>query len=245
MEVATILPTSYMNLEQSNHYHMCLAHLLKSDAYLGFFREKAERGDMLIMDNGIVERGIPLSMRRLLILAAEVGATELILPDCLNDSEQALIRGLEAIRSWKGEVDLIAVPQGKSLEDWLRCLNQMLEWPVKTIGISRFMCSIVGPRINLLKAAPQLLESDKNIHLLGSPGISDELLDIHWEYGERIRGVDSGIAAIYAQADLAMVYGVKKPILELDFDSDRLDRGLLIRNIRYWLHLCGKGGGPK
>jgi hypothetical protein len=38
-----------------NDYHYCLPHLLENEQYYQFFKSASERGDLIIMDNGLFE----------------------------------------------------------------------------------------------------------------------------------------------------------------------------------------------
>jgi hypothetical protein len=243
MNVATILPIPCMKLTEWDEYFMCLAHLLDDDKYMGFFREKSRRGDSVIMDNGVVETGLPMEASVLFELAEKVEATELILPDALNDSAKTLTLGAEAIGNWYGDVGLLAVPQGETLKEWRSCMLEMLSWPIMTIGISKFTAKFLPTRLEVLKAAPELIESKIDIHLLGCVSISNEIAEIEEAFPRRVKGVDSGIAAIAAQAGKALesVPRGQRVNVELDFFNPWLSAPLLDANIDFWKTMCLEG----
>lgn len=240
MKIATILPIAHLHLEQNNDYHLCLAHLLGDDEYFNFFKAQASAGKFVMMDNGVVEVGKPLTIEELYDLAVEVGVNEFILPDAIRDrgatlalSGQAIGYCLKRMRSEGRWMNLVAVPQGATAEEWADCVREMLAWPVRTIGISRFTNAYFPNRLEALRAVPELIASSKDIHLLGCPGDPAEMADIDRSFPGRIRGVDSGIAAMYTQVGKAMCDGEPKPVVELDF-AGVLPEFLLKLNIAWW-----------
>lgn len=243
MKVSTILGIPYLHMEEDNDYHLCLAHLLANKTYQDFFKQKSRRGDMVMMDNGVVETGLPMEWSLLNELAYEVEAVELVLPDRLCNKDATLQSGKSALRSWNGDHDLIAVPQGRSLEEWRECLLEMLNWPVETIGISKFVKPFASSRVGVLEAVPELIESTKSIHVLGCLSISDEAINLEKRFPGRIRGIDSGIAAICTQAGIRVSdfdnTGGRLDV-PLDFFARNLDENLLAENVFWWRQMCGK-----
>lgn len=232
MQIATILPIPYLHLERGNNFHMALAHLLGDEAYREFFSREALQGNFVMLDNSIIEMGTPLKMANLIKLAVWIKASELVLPDALNNMDETIKLGEESISEWYGEVDLAAVPQGKTKIEWLSCLSETLLWPVKTIGVSRMLYGVFEDRCEALLAAKRLINSEKNIHLLGCRDLQ-EIRKIRKVFGDRIRSIDSGVSSIYACAGMKMSDGAPKPQIELDFHKE-VDEDLLKENIQYW-----------
>ena len=243
MRVATILAIPYLNRAQEDTYHLCLAHLLADKTYATFFREKARRGDLVMMDNGVVETGLPMEWPLLVELAKEMEISELVLPDRILNASETLKHGEKAVKDWEAHdgygFDLIAVPQGNSHDQWYACCQEMLHWPVKTIGISKFVGNFTNSRADLFEASPDLINSDKDIHMLGCLSVSDEVRDVEARFPGRIRGIDSGIATICTQANkrLQDVEGGRVDI-PLDFFARNLNPALLGENIQWWKHMC-------
>ena len=245
MKIATILPTHYLGLESNNDYHLCLAHLMGDKEYARFFKEQSRKGRFVMMDNGVVETGVPMQMNELIDLAIQWDVWEVILPDAINDMDQTILRGAKGMFDYfrlrhkmNFDFHLAAVPQGDTKEEWVACVKEMLTWPIRTIGISRFVMKYYNSRLEALNAVPELIASDKQIHLLGCPGDPDEMFQIRCAFPGRIRGVDSGIAAMYTQEGMYMGDGQPKPIVELDFQGQGLDEDLLIRNVDFWRARC-------
>ena len=242
MHVATILGINYLHMAQDDDYHLCLAHLLTDEAYKAFFKEKSRRGDIVMMDNGVVETGLPMEWSLLKELGSEIEATEIILPDRIYNMSETIKNGEAAINNHDGDYDLLAVPQGRDFEEWRHCLNVMLQWPVSTIGISKFIAPFAPARAYVLKQVPELIESDKNIHILGCISVSNEVIDLEKKFPGRIRGIDSGIATICAQAGMTLSSLAKSEDrldIPLDFFAKDLDISILIGNIYFWRSMCG------
>ena len=244
MNIATILPNKYLHLEDDNDYHLCLAHLLHDRTYREWFREKATRGDMVIMDNGVVETGKAMEMSRLMDLGASVGVSEIILPDEIYNRDETLFMGMDAMSEFvtamgtdyeKESLPLMAVPQGATAMEWVDCVKRMIEWPVRTIGISRFTNKYFTSRLRALECVPELINSDKQIHLLGCPGDPIEFSEVETSFPGRIRGIDSGVAVIYATAGILMGDDpANKPNVEIDFFGEGLNDWVVRENVEYW-----------
>lgn len=245
MKIATILPTEYLGLEMRNDYHLCLAHLLGDARYGEFFKHQARKGNLVMMDNGVVETGEPMDIHELITLADHHGVHEMVLPDKIYSKQETLMRGGRAMfyfykkrSEMEHDIDLVAVPQGADAREWAICVKEMLEWPVKTIGISRFIYRYFPSRAEALRSVPELVDSDKEIHLLGCPNDPREIYEVEQAFPGRVRGVDSGIAAMYTQVGKYAGDGDPKPDVELDFSNDALDEGLLQRNVEWWRNRC-------
>lgn len=245
MKISTILPTSYLFLEAESDYHLCLAHQVKKDPdYADFFWRRAANGAFVIMDNGIVETGSPLSIEELVSLADLIECQEMVLPDSIGNADETIERSFRALRSAGPQhicgLSLMAVPQGSTPDEWIECVREMLLWNVDTIGITRFLVPKVFPsRSEALKRVPELIASDKDIHMLGCPGHPREIAEIDKAFPDRIRGVDSGIAAIYTQVSTIMRNdGQSKPNQVIDLDTIDLNEEILKRNIAFWKDEC-------
>lgn len=238
MQTATILPTSHLQREEGAEFHMALAHLVVKDVKYRRFFLKHSQASFILLDNGVVETGEPMSIEQILGAALLIRADEFVLPDVIGDQYETLNLGYGAILKLREMTEddevlpVCAVPQGQDYEEWMDCLLEMLTWPVQTIGVSRFTNSFAEDRLALLRDASPLIDSDKEIHLLGCPGDPIEIHRINEQFPGRIRSVDSGIAAIYASTGAWL--GVDdKPNVELDF-SKTLGAKRLSVNIERW-----------
>jgi hypothetical protein len=242
MKVATILPEKYLIFEIDNNYHLCLAHLMAhTGAYRSFFTTMAmDPENFVIMDNGIVE-GEPMEAGELLLLARDTRVQEVILPDVIHNKKATLLASGSALKL-KGEMRLddlgcMVVPQGRTLGEWQECLLEMLTWPVRTIGISKFINDFGISRCLALESVPELLQSDKEIHLLGCAVTPEEIYHINQKFPGRIRGTDSAIATAYTAAG-ARMWSRRRPKGEIDFFAKDLDEELLWMNRIFWRKAC-------
>lgn len=261
MKIATILPTENLGIEARSDYHMCLAHLMNIAEYRKFFEWQVARGAHVIMDNGVVETGQALPIIRLLEIAADVGVTEMTLPDRINDRRVTLHMHKNALELIEMCGDLssqssqlryshqkvMVIPQGCDQEDWIASVVDMLklaeEHPnIVAVGISKFCVGekLFKSRLDALNSVPGLLESPLDIHLLGCPDHPSEIRYIAKELNERVRGVDSGLPVFYTLHRQVMTTTSVRPVgLELDFDVkfDCNEENLLVRNVRMWKRL--------
>ena len=248
MQVASIVPNGNLDLIEDDSYHMALAHLVSDDAvYREFYFEQSKRGSFVMMDNGVVETGVPMDMSDLIRLGRLIGASEVILPDAIRNSAKTLELGRHAldaaIASGRG-VGLLAVPHGRTAEEWSGCAKVMSAWPVDAIGISRFAPAPRG-RLGLrgrwglltIEGGRWIRGSGKAIHLLGCGGVIGEagVIDALWP--RRIRGTDSGVATMATSEGVRLEIGGKRSRARLD-TRVRVDPTLLAENLRVWRWSC-------
>lgn len=241
MKIATILPTSHLHLEDASSYHLCLAHQVKKDpTYAAFFKMQAARGNFVIQDNGVVETGESLPIDILIGLARTIGCDEMILPDCIGNPIQTIHKSFHALNAVKGlGIRTMVVPQGSTASEWANCAREMLTWNVDTIGISKFVVPSLFPsRVDAIYSVPKLITSDKDIHMLGFPGDPVEIQELCRRFGDRIRGIDSGIAAIYTQVGRRMNDNEARPKMTIDLDAI-LNEPMLLRNMKIWKVMIG------
>ena len=218
--------------------------MAKDPAYAEFFRKQSDDGKYVIMDNGACETGKSLPIEVLSELADEIQCSEIVLPDELFQASITVHRSYQAYNYLKKRgpvpLNLMVVPQGKTAKEWASCVRVILSfpWEIDTIGISRFVVpKLFSSRILALMAVPELLSSDKAIHLLGCPSSPRGILQTDAMFEGRIRGADSGIAAIYAQAGRSIFDG-PKPDQTIDLDAEPSEK-LLRNNIAGWKAGCG------
>lgn len=244
MKIATILPIPHLHIEIDSSYHLCLAHLMHISEYRDFFATRTTRqGNYVIMDNGVVETGVPMPIQKLIDIAYDCRIDELIMPDQIWDMKETLKLGKDAVHTTlknRMNLNIMAVPQGNSPEEWKKCLKEMLQWPIHTIGISKFVCKYFYNRVEALSIADDLIYSDKDIHLLGCASDPYEVFQVESIFPGRVRGVDSGIAAMYTQAGKDMMRVPIRPKIEMDFNA-YLDPAKLSINVNWWKARALKG----
>ena len=181
-----------------------------------------------------------MRMDELIPIIDMIGCQEMVLPDKIYDAEATVRLSGAAIRKVQKELPglkLMAVPHGKSMEEWKACVYAMLLWDVSTIGISKFIAPKIFPsRVGALLTVPRLIEGNKEIHLLGYTGVKGEIVEIEKCFPGRIRGVDSSIPTLYAQIGKEMEDS-GRPVVELNLDA-MPNEDLLKRNIKRWKESC-------
>ena len=182
MKFFSIPPTSALSLMDWNKNYFCLAHIaLKNKEYKDFFKDRADHGFHVILDNGAAE-GSLINSKDLIKLAKYIKPTELIAPDTLFDKTKTLSDLKKFKRSLPvclNKTKLFAVPQGSTPDEWLTCYIEMLNDPaVDTIGLSKLsipkaFCKITDSnsvsvnRRYVVKLLNELNLLTKPIHLLG------------------------------------------------------------------------------
>lgn len=253
MEIATIVPSNYLHLVKDDYYHLCLAHLIgKDEEYTLFYQDMKCGPDskFIIMDNGVAE-GETLDIEEIYYKASVVMADELVLPDVFLDGPATVKSSLAALNlleefNYKGRI--MAVPQGCDYDEWLRCATTLLkDGRIHTLGIPKNLVKLKG-NLGRLRAIMDLnlirMIDNVSIHLLGCWTDPREVGMIYRNIrsvspGVTIRGVDSGIATIYAQEGLPLIPDKHpKPKRIVDFAGKDLDEDLLYQNINIWKRCC-------
>ena len=172
-------------MEKTDNY-FCLAHLaLKDKDYQDYFKQKAEEGKHVILDNGAAE-GSLVKTSDLMDLLDIIKPTEVIAPDILFDCDRTLEKLNEFCRQIsRANVILMGVPQGDDVESYLSCYLEMLRDPkVQTIGLSKLAIpksfskitdsnSVSVNRRYLIKLLNELGLIKKPLHLLGMRNITE------------------------------------------------------------------------
>lgn len=231
-KLAHILPRDLLYLTADNQYHMCLAHLIISDKeYLAFYRRMVAAGRYVLMDNGAAENS-QLSLEDLYKCWNELRPTELVLPDTLCDKDSTLEKTRDAVRYFRGKdvtAKFMAVPQGKTIEEWEACARQLIQIPeVHCLGVSKFL-TIELKDPNIRYQAVEYISylrkvfhrEDVEVHLLGCDAGPSEPGDIFRDFGF-VRGCDTALAYIFAQAGKPLEANTVRPSGEMSFLTSTL-----------------------
>lgn len=225
-KIAQIVPVLHLEQIHHNHYHMCLAHLVKeSKSYTNFYAQLSSEGKFVLMDNGAAE-GSQLSNEELISMYELINPTEIVLPDTLNNCVDTLRKTLAFVHE-HGDLPyrFMGVPQGKDFDEWCACVEVMLREPrINTIGVSKFLNIATGSEdvrfhacAYIQKVARELgRERDIEVHLLGcdeGPALVNEIQQLF----AMVRGCDSAFAYIAAQAGISINTETIRPEGEIDF----------------------------
>lgn len=193
------------------NYHLLLAHDVadpkNAQTYADIYELNAyqkadgeqQRG-ITIMDNSVIELGRPIDALTMSKACNIVNANVAVLPDELLDRPGTI----EAIRRSTNEWDMhldgiefMAVPQGNTWEEWLLCMNQIVELPeferISWIGVPKNVRRKLGvSRRVACEAVNILTKSNINIHLLGfSHDLYDDVVSAVDSYN--VQGIDSAV----------------------------------------------------
>lgn len=241
-KLAHIVPVGSLGKLDGKQYLMCLAHLVKqSDEYAGYYANAAsDRGRFVLMDNGAAE-GSQLSNEELLECYLKVRPDELVLPDTLCDTDDTLAKfgpALDYFTAHNLPCRFMAVPQGKTLDDWVRCAEVMVQDPrVNTIGVSKFLQSSVGmdtTRVDALVALERLIKEHRRygleVHMLGY-NERPWLVGAFRRVCSFVRGCDTAYGYLCAKAGVEVHATTDRPNRTIDFlggkDYDGLSATLL------------------
>lgn len=229
MKFAHIVPVGSLDVIRDKQYHMCLAHLVKeNEKYRQFYFEKAmSKGHFVLMDNGAAE-GSQLSNEELLECYSWIMPDEIVLPDTLCDKDDTIRKMYEAINFFvhKNKVGyrLMAVPQGANLEEWKQCAEEMVKNPyINSIGVSKFLQMATKDdcvRYHAVQFISKMIEKykryDIEVHLLGC---SEPLrfVNLIAKTFPFVRGCDSALGYLYAQAGQHPFADTERPAGEIDF----------------------------
>lgn len=205
MYIAEIVPVSCLEYIRDKDYHMCLAQLvLKSERYAEFYRELAQEGKYVILDNGAAE-GESLSFDDLYKAYKTIQPTEIILPDVLNNTYETIERSSIFYREYltHEKCKIMIVPQARSLRVWITATEEMLsQLPVNTVGIPKWLGS--KNKLHRVAASAYLSELTTEVHLLGCSE-SPEVLKLCKKANPNVRGCDSAYAYLCSKANISEI----------------------------------------
>lgn len=181
-------------------YHLLLAHYIvrypKEHDYL-----YNRAGTEIILDNSVIELGNAVDMDTILRAAHTVRPATTVLPDVLLDTEATIEACSSAYPIWVKAFQqaqlkpaFMIVPQGKTLEDWVRCAEHFADdnkFPfINFWGIPRNAVKYFGTRMSLPTIA-RALNPHRTIHLLGfSDNVLDDVCTAQLSY---VHGIDSAV----------------------------------------------------
>lgn len=208
MKIAVIPPATLLQSYGilGDKYHLCLSHeVLTNVGYAEFYQRRRQEGDFVILDNSAHEQLEGQSLDQLVLAAQYIGPSEIVLPDRLFFGDDTLERSTEAYERLRTEfpsTKLMGVPQGRTISEWVTCLEGLLQLGVDTIGISKdYEVWPGGLACRVLDVGERHPSVD--IHLLGWGRELWQLRNL--EESGLVRGVDSAKPIVYA------LHGVELP----------------------------------
>lgn len=243
----SIVPVRNLDLIKNDTHFLALLHLVeRSTPYREFFQARAAEGAFILLDCSAIESPGLATAEHMIETALTIQASEVMLPDVIRDMDATLessanmLMVLDARFGSDKPFQIMAVPQGRNGEEWLKCADTMLRWPgVTTLGISYTTTNYFGSRavvLNKLYETNGAWLRDKIIHLLGCFAISEVQL-VADRYPD-VRSVDSAIAAIYAEQHMLIEHGLPRPrdlrARTINFETSVLPEYLIRKNLAFW-----------
>lgn len=181
-------------------YQLLLAHdvVAKASRYKKLFksmREKDPFGCLVIMDNSVVELGKAVDPELIEEAVSLVKTDVIVLPDVMYEKDKTVYSVAEGLNklSFLRERDpctsFMAVPQGRTLEEFIQCAEQLSKFNFQYWGVPKHAGSYTGSRTILVR----ILRTIKSlpVHLLGfSSSLLDDMLSVN-EFG--VFGIDSAV----------------------------------------------------
>lgn len=224
MKIALIPPApSLRRYAPLGDMEMMLAHLLDKPGYRDYYRNAIESGRFVILDNGAHEsQREGLDVISMLAMSRSLGGvSEIVLPDVPQNARatiEATARAVKTLTTPSGQAayaaggkpNLMYVPQGRTPESWIGCLNQLVKLHLNaaeqvklrkpTIAIAKYYVQAHPASAHVLydaihEAVPY---ASVDIHILGWPK-NLWMLDSLNRYG-KFRSCDSARPFVYANA---------------------------------------------
>lgn len=200
MKLVSITPKNGWNWMFEQPIAMCLTHLVqKYPEYKEMVKNRPENC-YVMLDNSIVELGESVSLQNILDAAEEVKANEIILRDSYPNGEKTIERIKEDIQYLRdnnliGKYKLMAVCHGENIEEFKKTFNFINSIPeIDVIGIPKVLSRWVGERAKLSNI---FMNTNKQLHFLGSWYSLKELIDLPKDVWDRVRSCDTCLPALY------------------------------------------------
>ncbi len=197
-----VAPPEYLHLLKREgllgNYHLLLAHdvAARPHLYEGLFTED----DFIIMDNSLIELGIPVNSSVMSAACKVVPVTCAVLPDYMKNKVRTLESAREALVEWtrRGIDKLVsdgfmAVPQGSTPSEILECSEDLaimaMDYPINYWGVGKYIGETFGSRRAFVQ---ELTKNSKAlVHLLGFTNhLAD---DVTCSQIDGVIGIDSAV----------------------------------------------------
>lgn len=184
IETCFIPPIKHQDLALNGSRLFALAHFILegNQEYINFFKEQSKLGKFILLDSGVAE-GHRVPIETFMKCAEDIGATEIICPDELLNTDETIKLTKDFLskltEEQKKKYKFMMVPQATNLTDYIRCIKTLQELPeCSCIGISKFDAPVIVGRLTDIHKVCQsrkrlvnyLIEEkiiNKPIHLLG------------------------------------------------------------------------------
>jgi hypothetical protein len=268
-----IPPVPHLATIAGSRMHLVLSHMLGNAAYQTFYTQERREGAYLILDNGAHEHSYGEPIEDLIQKCALIGAQELVVPDVLFNASGTLESAVRSFRWFETHLTqvedawyptLMIVPQGATREDFVMCLDRLLEAfggflaradpyrPRLVIGLSKDYEVFAGGLYSLLadEVIPAAKDFRAHIHLLGWGRNLWEYRAIINDLGDHLRSMDTAKPYVYAAHGIrldmrnpAPVYPKRSPTYFDDALNDQIT--LVFKNVRVFMDMVYGTGGTR
>ena len=240
-----------------NDYHYCLPHLLENKQYYQFFKDASERGDLIIMDNGLFE-GVDHTIEDLLEKINDIKPNIFIVPDAWNDPQTTVKNAKKWIDYYVDKIpsttNLMAVVQAKTVSDAMLTYSKFIELGFTHIALNHAglyfkelyqhqneLLSLMTGRIKFVDILPSLKGFNNNIHhhLLGAT-LPNEFSYYKGKKYEFIKTIDTSNPVIYGlkhgKYPNEVLLDKPKEKLEVYFDQKLSDQQIsdVLYNVKHF-----------
>jgi len=138
MRYYAIAPRNGLSVIKDYTHFLVVAQWLRDQKYRVFFKSKAADGAQIILDNGAYEYGEAMQDDEFLLFAAQLKPTIVVAPDVFRDYAKTIQRvegffKLVNDRCLESQFEIMGVPQGKTVKEWVRCFERLSE-----------ICDVIG-----------------------------------------------------------------------------------------------------
>ena len=233
MRFAPVVPIEVAQAMQEDeilgNYHLLLAHDVqaRSKEYREVYHKISY--PTIIMDNSVIELGepvdAPVMVHAIESVYTDEGVYIVVLPDALMDGEATMERIRVAFNEWAKDIQKIfpsvqfmGVPQGKDVQEWVRCVEDLSHYEEITwLGIPRnFREKLTGTRIQAVQIA-HMINPTWQMHLLGfSDDLHDDMTTCHLSsrFNYPVQGIDSAVpirTAMRERMHISFSYSTHNP----------------------------------
>jgi hypothetical protein len=122
MKHGIICPIPFLKeFATKSNFHLILPHLVRTHPeYKSFYKECAEKGDFVLLDNSIFELGYSLDKRELLEVAEDVHASEVVAPEVWHNKKETtgLVEDfIQYHQAKKSNIRILAMATGETEEE--------------------------------------------------------------------------------------------------------------------------------
>jgi hypothetical protein len=187
-------------------FHLVLAQYVLTDtAYRLWYKVAHDRGDFILMDNGVAE-GVSMPIEDLVRAAKAIHADEITLPDVVGDMRATIYAVARAAPEVPVHMRAVC-PHGRNWGEWEECTKALVRIGCATICIGRYD-NLPGGRIPALEIiAKHQWHWNHHIHLFGCSAPPLEATRKELKAAPWIRSMDTGAPIAYAQQDRSLEGG--------------------------------------